>query len=139
MYYFFNKHKILRTIIDWIVLFVIGFSIMTLLSNVEMQTGWFAPVYINLFVICIFAYVELIHEPKENRMDLENWMNNIRWINGISLGLHTTVGFSKKASFDVIIPPIWDQSRSMIIFTLALYLFMIIVPTLVIEIGKRRR
>lgn len=137
MYYFFEKHKLLRIVLDWAVLLTVGFTIMTLFTGSDFGVSWFVPVYINMFVICLFAYVDWVHEPKENRLDLVNWMNNIRWINAIALGLHTTVGFFKKGSFDVIVPPIWEQSTYMIILTLSIYIFMILIPTIVIKISKR--
>ncbi|MEG0327668.1 MAG: hypothetical protein RR565_03400 [Erysipelothrix sp.] len=137
MYHFFENHKGLRTMLDWFVVITVGFTIMVIFSGTSLQDAWFVPIYINLFIICLFAYFDWVHEPKDNRMDLSEWMNNIRWINGIALGLHSTFGFFKKGSFDVVVPAMWEQSRSVIILTLSIYFFMIVVPSIIIEIKKR--
>ncbi len=80
MYYFFEKHRILRTLLDYTILCGTAISIFYLFRGLDFSTAWFVPIYINLYVLCLFFYTDKIHEPKEKRMTLVQWLDNIRWI-----------------------------------------------------------
>ncbi len=124
---------------DWCVLLGVVLAIFTLFPNQDLSIAWFVPVYINLFVIVLFAYFDWVHEPPENRMDSIQWFNNIRWINGIAFGLHVTIGFYKQYTNNRIVEPLWMQAQSSIIATLAIYACMIVIPSALIYVIKRHR
>lgn len=139
MYKFFSKHTGWRTLIDWCVLLGVVLAIFTLFPNQDLSIAWFVPVYINLFVIVLFAYFDWVHEPPENRMDSIQWFNNIRWINGIAFVLHVTIGFYKQYTNNRIVEPLWMQAQSSIIATLTIYACMIVIPSVLIYVIKRHR
>ncbi len=124
---------------DWCVLLGVVLTIFTLFPNQDLSMAWFVPVYINLFVIALFAYIDWVHEPPENRMDGIQWLNNIRWINGITFVLHMTIGFYKQYTNNRIVEPLWMQGPSSIITTLAVYACMIVIPSVLIYVIKRHR
>lgn len=136
MYNYFNKHRFLRGILDWLVIIGVVITISSLFGELDFKIGWFVPTYINVFVIAMFCYIDLIHEPSSNRMDLVQWMDNIRWINGCGLVLHTTIGYYSK-SYEKVVDSVWNSEPEMIILTISIYLALIIVPSIVIWYKKR--
>ncbi|CAM3443950.1 hypothetical protein [Erysipelothrix anatis] len=139
MYKFFSKHTGWRTLLDWCVLLGSALAIFSLFPNLDLSTAWFVPIYVNLFVIVMFAYVDRIHEPPENRMDSIQWLNNIRWINGIAFVLHMTIGFYKRYTNERVVEPLWMQAQSSIVATIAIYVCMIVVPSVLIYFLKQHR
>lgn len=139
MYYFFEKHRILRTLLDYTILCGTAISIFYLFRRLDFSTAWFVPIYINLYVLCLFFYTDKVHEPKEKRMKLVQWLDNIRWINGIGLAVHVVFGYYTKYSHKQVVKPLWTKDKDTILITIAIYLFCIIIPSLLIYLRRKYR
>lgn len=136
MYCFFEKHKILRLFLDYLVLCGVAFVIFYLFKGIDFSVAWFTPIYINLFVTCLFFYVDKVHNAKTKRMTFFQWLNSIRWINGIGLVLHTTIGYYTKYSHEQVVRPLWTQDKNNSVIAIAIYLVCILVPSLIIYLKK---
>ncbi|MEI5990821.1 hypothetical protein A5881_002326 [Enterococcus termitis] len=132
MYYFFEKHKILGALVDIVLMCFLTIGITYLFYPVDFTRSWFIPVFSNIFILCMFFYVNRVHEPPKKRLKLLDWLNIIRWLNSIGLILHTTIGYYTKYSHKQVIKPIWNQSKEMIALTISIYLFLIIFSNVMI-------
>ena len=139
MYNFFNKHRVLRALLDWTVLMSIPLALFYLFGYFNFKNPFFVIIYVNVFILLLLLYVDLVHCSHNDRMNVTQWMDNIRWINVVCLILHFCIGFYKKRSHEIVVDSIWSQSRlEIIILTLLVYLSLIIIPSFIIYIIKKK-
>jgi len=139
VYLFFERHKILRTLLDYAIFLGVVIIIFYLFEGVDLSTAWFIPIFLDISIGCLFFYVNRIHEPKKDRMNWVQWLDNMRWINGIGLVFHTTIGYYTKYSFKQVVKPIWNQKKEVILITIVIYLMGIIIPSFIIHLERKHR
>lgn len=70
-------------------------------------------------------------------MSLIQWLDTMRWINGVGLVCHRIVGYFTKYSHKQIVKPIWNQNKEMLLITMAIYLVGTIIPRFLIYLDKK--
>lgn len=138
MYQFFEKRKIFRMIMDWIVIFTIVCTIFYIFDGTDFATAWFVPIYINIYVLSMFAYVNIVHEHPKKRMNKIQWLDIVRWINSIGFILHTTIGFYTR-TYEKVVEPVWSQNINTIIITILIYISIIVISNILIYIIKHKQ
>lgn len=137
MYIFFNKHKVLRTILDWTVIFTLSCILFLIIGDIEWTTAWYVPIFMNVFILCLFLYTNFIHEPKSERMCIKELCKNMILVNVVGLVLHTTTGYYKKFSKEIVISPIWTQPLTTQVLTIIIYFIFMFLYWIIFEYLKR--
>lgn len=122
---FLDKHKMIRFVLDWAVLLITVGAGYSLLRMKDLSTSGQIPLFINIYITIVMAYVQFIHEDEDKRFNLEEFMKFINEINILAVIVHFFLGFYHKTQYIQIIKPLWKEDLPMIALTLSLYLLII--------------
>lgn len=142
MYDFFQRHRFLEGVCGWAVLIAIVGALAALAAlagSRGLSPVWRVPLFLNIFALGGFAYVNFTGEPAGNRMHLADWLNRIQWINGLGLLLHATIGFFTRDGMRQLLPSLWSARVIDVVITVSIYILLFAGATAAACILKRRR
>jgi hypothetical protein len=139
MYNFFQRHKFIEGVCGCAVLVALVGAFAALTGSNGLFPIWRVPLFLNVFTLGGFAYVNVTGESAENRMNIADWMNRIQWINGLGLLLHSTIGFFSRDGMRQLLPPLWNAPVIDIAITLSIYVLLFTGATACAWFLKHRR
>jgi hypothetical protein len=139
MYDFFQRHRFMEGVCGWAVLIAIVGAVAALTGNRSLSPVWRVPLFLNVFALGGFAYVNFTGESAGNRMHIADWLNRIQWINGLGLLLHATIGFFMRDGMRQLLPSLWSAPVIDVVITVSIYVLLFAGATTLAWVLKHHR